>query len=143
VLVATLPGGFTFDPARVTTYCQAKLTSAGLLPVIGFTGSPSASTGDFAITLSNALPNKVGLYFHGAVATAPFQSFYGGKLCVQPPTQRGPAIQTDANGFASSPFVVTPAMVGTDRAIQWWFRDPADANTVGLSRGLRVLGFYP
>ncbi|MFM7298768.1 MAG: hypothetical protein ACKO4Q_16305, partial [Planctomycetota bacterium] len=143
VLTATLPSAFTFDPARISLYCQAKLTSAGTLPVIGFTGSPSLSTGDFAITLSNALPNKSGLYFHGAVATPPFQSFNGGKLCVQPPTLRGPVIETDASGFASSPFVVTPAMVGTDRAIQWWFRDPADPNTVGLSRGLKVIGFYP
>jgi hypothetical protein len=39
--------------------------------------------------------------------------------------------------------LVSPAMVGTNRYIQWWFRDPADPFTVGLSGGLRVLGFYP
>jgi hypothetical protein len=143
VLIATLPNGFTFDPPRVTTYCQAKLTSAGTLPVIGFTGSPSLSTGDFAITLSNALPNKTAVYFYGGVEVPPFTSFYGGKLCVDSPFTRGPRIDTDATGFVSCPLVVTPALVGSNIAIQWWFRDPADPFTVGLSRGLKVEGFYP
>jgi hypothetical protein len=142
VLVATLQGGFTFDAARVTNYCQAKLTSAGTLPVIGFSGSPSLSTGDFAITLSNALPNKYGLFFFG---TSPSNiPFYGGKLCVSSGgLQRGPTVLTNANSFVSCPFPVTPALVGTNRYIQWWFRDPADPFSVGLSGGLRVLGFYP
>jgi hypothetical protein len=142
VLVATLTSGFTFDAARVTNFCQAKLTSAGTLPVIGFSGSPSLSTGDFAITLSNALPDKYCLYFFGEspLTNTPF---YGGKLCVAGNIKRGPTVLTNANSFVSCPFPVTPALVGQNRYFQWWFRDPADPFSVGLTGGLRVLGFYP
>jgi hypothetical protein len=142
VLTSTLTGAFTFNPPIVSNYCQSKLTSASTLPVIGFTGSPSASTGDFAITLSNALPNKNCLYFSNF--TPSNLSFNGGKLCVSSSgILRGPTSSTDANSFASVPFPVTPATIGTNRYFQWWFRDPADPFTVGLSGGLRVLGFYP
>ncbi len=142
VLVATLTSGFTFDAARVTNFCQAKLTSAGTLPVIGFSGSPSLSTGDFAITLSNALPDKYCLYFFGEspLTNTPF---YGGKLCVAGNIKRGPTVLTNASSFVSCPFPVTPALVGQNRYFQWWFRDPADPFSVGLTGGLRVLGFYP
>ncbi len=142
VLTSTLSGAFTFNAPIVSNYCQSKLTSASTLPIIGFTGSPSASTGDFAITLSNALPNKNCLYFYGA--TPSNVSFYGGKLCVSTGgIQRGPTTSTNSASAVSVPMLVSPAMVGTNRYIQWWFRDPADPFTVGLSGGLRVLGFYP
>ena len=142
VLTSTLTGAFTFNAPIVSNYCQSKLTSASTLPVIGFTGSPSTSTGDFAITLSNALPNKNCLYFSNF--TPSNLSFNGGKLCVSSSgILRGPTSSTDANSFASVAFPVTPATIGTNRYFQWWFRDPADPFTVGLSGGLRVLGFYP
>jgi hypothetical protein len=142
VLVATIPAAFTFDPPRVQNYCQSKVTSAGTTPLIGFTGSPSASTGDFAITLSNALPDKYCLYFSNSTPTN--LPFNGGKLCVSSSgIQRGPTVQTTSGSTATCPFPVTPALIGQNRYFQWWFRDPADPFTVGLSGGLRVLGFYP
>ena len=141
LLVATRPAAFSFDPPRVTTYCQPKVTTAGTTPVIGFSGSPSVSTDNFALTLANALPDKYCLYFYGtSFSNVPF---YGGKLCVATNVMRGPTVQTNGQSFATCPFDVTPALVGQNRYFQWWFRDPADPFSVGLSGGLRVLGFYP
>jgi hypothetical protein len=117
------------------------VTTAGTIPVIGFSGSPSVSTDDFELTLSNALPDKYCLYFYGtSFSSVPF---YGGKLCVATNVMRGPTVQTNSQSFATCPFEVTPALVGQNRYFQWWFRDPADPFSVGLSGGLRVLGFYP
>ena len=140
-LQAMIPNAFTFEPPRVSTYCQAKLSSAGTLPVIGFLGSPSVATDNFTLTLSNALPDKYCLYFFGnAQSNTPF---YGGKLCVSAFVQRGPTVQTNGQSYATCAFDVTPALVGQNRYFQWWYRDPADPFSVGLSGGLRVIGFYP
>jgi hypothetical protein len=140
-LQAALDNAFTFEPPRVSTYCQAKLSSAGTLPVVGFLGSPSVATDNFTLTLSDALPDKYCLYFFGnAQSNTPF---YGGKLCVSAFVQRGPTVQTNSQSYATCAFDVTPALVGQNRYFQWWYRDPADPFSVGLSGGLRVIGFYP
>jgi hypothetical protein len=145
VLTSTLAGAFTFNAPIVSNYCQSKLTSIGTLPVIGFTGSPSLSTNDFTITLSNAVPNKLGLYFYGTWNPPPYSFFNGGKLCVSSPFLRSPVVQIDAAGFASCPFPVTPAMLQNTQpiGIEWWFRDPDASFTCGLSGGLKVQNFYP
>jgi hypothetical protein len=51
---------------------------------------------------------------------------------------RGPQTTTSPTGTASYPVNITPAMVGTTLYYQWWMRDPADPQTVGLSDGLQV-----
>ena len=138
VFNAVLPAAYSFDAARVIGYCTAKLTGQGTLPVIGFSGSPSVTTGDFAITLSNALPNKTAQYFYGtAQSTIPL---FGGTFCVGGSVVRGPLSSTNAGSFASVPFVVQASLVGAKRYFQWWFRDPLDPAGAGrgLSDGLEV-----
>jgi hypothetical protein len=136
VFHAVLPAAYSFDAPRVIGYCTAKLTGQGTLPVIGFSGSPSVTTGDFAITLSNALPNKTAQYFYGP-ATSNFP-IYGGTLCVGGSVIRGPMSATNAQSAASVPFAVTGLLVGQKRYIQWWFRDPLDPFGRGFSAGLEV-----
>jgi hypothetical protein len=133
VFNAVLPAGFSFDAARIIRYCTAKLTGQGTLPVIGWTGSPSVTTGDLAITLSNALPNKTAQYFYGNSSNN-FAPFFGGTLCVAVNVTRGPMSATNATSSVSVPFPVIPSLVGTKRYFQWWFRDPLDP--AGFGRGL-------
>jgi len=98
----------------------------------------SLSGPGFAVTLSEALPNKNGILFYGtAQGATPFQ---GGTLCVQPPVVRSPALTTNASGFTSNAITIDAAMIASTRYYQWWFRDPQDAQTTGLSNAL-VVGF--
>lgn len=136
VFTATLANAFTFDAPRIVPYCTAKMTSHGTLPVIGFSGSPSASVNNFAITLSNALPNKTAQFFHGS--TSSNFPLFGGTLCVGGSVVRAPMTRTNASSFASAPFNVAGTLVGTTRYFQWWFRDGGDAFGRGLSAGLQV-----
>jgi hypothetical protein len=136
VFNAVLPAGFSFDAPRIVGYCTPKTTSQGTVPLIGFTGSPSVTTDDFRITLSNALPNKTAQYFYGP-ATSNFP-IYGGTLCVGGSVIRGPMSATNAQSAASVPFAVTGLLVGQKRYIQWWFRDPLDPFGRGFSAGLEV-----
>jgi hypothetical protein len=138
VFNAVLPSGYAFDAARVIGYCTAKLTGQGTLPVIGFSGSPSVTTGDFAITLSNALPNKTAQYFYGT--TASNFPLFGGFLCAGGGVVRGPLTSTNASSAAATPFPVLAPLVGSKRYFQWWFRDPLDpaGSGRGLSAGLEV-----
>lgn len=119
-----------------TSYCVGKVTSAFTLPTIGFTGSPSLSAANLVVTLSGAIPTTNSTVFWGAQpATTPFN---GGTLCIAPPLFRGPVTLTSGAGGASFAVTILPAMVGTDRRFQWWFRDPADPFQVGLSNALTV-----
>jgi hypothetical protein len=118
------------------TYCTAKITSAFTVPVIGYTGLPSLSGSGFTVTLSQALPNKNGILFYGMAQTAvPFQ---GGTMCTQTPVVRSPVLTTSAVGFASLAITIDPSMTTTTRYYQWWFRDPQDQQTTGLSDALAV-----
>ena len=138
VFVASLAAAYSFDAPRVVPYCVAKVTGQGTIPFVGFEGSPSVSTGDFRVTLSNALPNKTAQYFYGtAQSTIPL---FGGTFCVGGSVVRGPLSSTNAGSFASVPFVVQASLVGAKRYFQWWFRDPLDPAGAGrgLSDGLEV-----
>ncbi len=118
------------------TYCTAKITSAFTLPTIAFTGSASLSAANLVVTLSGAIPSTNGTVFWGAQqASTPL---FGGTLCIAPPITRGPLTLTTAGGAASFGVTILPSMVGTTRQFQWWFRDPADPFTVGLSDALSV-----
>ena len=117
-------------------YCTNKITSQLTEPTIGSTGNPTLAANDFSVTLSSALPNKQAVCFWG---TAPAASpFHGGVLCVHQPVHRLAATQTNASSAASIAIPIDASMPGTQRRYQWWFRDPADADTIGLSGGLLV-----
>jgi hypothetical protein len=120
-------------------YGTAKTTSSGQTPSMGWRGIPSAAENDFDVTVSNAEPNKSGIFFYGSgQKSAPF---YGGLKLVQPPVVRTPVITTDASGAAVLPVSIDPIMVGEQRNYQFWFRDPAhpDGTNVGLSDAVEVV----
>ena len=119
---------------QVTTYCTAKTTSQGGTPFIGSLNNPSQSAGNWALTLTNAVPNQtaVAIRSTGQAAT-PFQ---GGTLCVQVPVVRSPAFTTDQFGFATYPVILSAPMVGQTFHYQWWFRDVGAASGTGLSNAL-------
>jgi len=144
-------------PAALT-YCTAKSNALGCIPVIGSSGSPSASSGSgFIVSATQVRNNKNGLLFYGVNGRSalPFQ---GGFLCVATPVKRTgstnsggtPAPANDCTGvyaidmnlFAVSPGPPLPLpalqVPGTLVNCQWWGRDPGfpAPNNTTLSDGL-------
>ncbi|HVS11597.1 MAG TPA: hypothetical protein VMS76_17135, partial [Planctomycetota bacterium] len=127
----------TSCPTR-TIYCTAKTNSAGCVPSIATSGTPSASAGSgFTISTTNVLDNKFGLYFYSKTGpnNAPFQ---GGILCAASPLVRTPVqnsggtppcggtYQIDFNAYVASG--VDPALVAGQQVwVQTWARDPGFA----------------
>ena len=139
--------GTTGCTGSVSTFCTAKVNSAGCTPSIGSTGVPSASAGSgFLVTTTNELDNKFGLYFYSKTG-ANNSVFQGGFLCGQPPLTRT-SVQNSGgtppcNGMYSIDFnayVATgadPALVAGQQVwLQTWSRDPASPSTTNLSDAL-------
>ena len=126
-----------------SAYCQGKISSNGLEPVLDVLGTPSVSQSPAIVRASSALPNKVGLVLYGKTGSATLP-FMGGTLCVAPPLTRLPPHLFDAFGSTTYAIDVQPAMAGTTRWYQLWQRDPQhpDGTGVTLSRALS-LSFCP
>jgi hypothetical protein len=129
-----------FGPCETpTSYCTAKLNTAGQLPFLTASGPPSLGSNNFSVVLNNALPNKLGVgFFSDNPDSTPFA---GGTRCVLPPLFRGGTFTTDALGVGILPHAITLPMVGTDRYFQLMSRDPTipDGTGLSLSDGLRVV----
>jgi hypothetical protein len=136
-----------YDGCGVSSiYCNAKTNSAGCVPAVAASGTPSASAGSgFTVDTGNVLDNVFGLYFYSksGASNAPFQ---GGTLCAQPPLVRtmlqnsggtppcGGAFQIDFNAYVASG--KDPALVAGQQVwLQTWSRDPgfAPPNNASLS----------
>ncbi len=134
-------------PLEASSYCTAKVNSQGCTPAIGFSGTPSASSGaGFHVSATNIVPNKNGLLFYsisGPAAT----SFQGGFLCMNSPIKRT-AVQVsggsaacsgsfdiDFNAYIASGVDAT-LIGGAHVWAQYWSRDPASASTTNLTNAL-------
>jgi hypothetical protein len=119
-------------------YGQAKLTSLGTSPLLGWTGTASLSSNDLTLTVSGAVPGQVALVLHGAERGS--LPFFGGELLVSVPFVRLSPFALDAAGSGQQSFPVEASLLGTSRCFQTWFRDPAhpDGTGVGLSSALEV-----
>lgn len=134
----------------ITTYCTAKTNSLGCVPSIGSTGIPTGSgAGPFEIDVTQVLNNKTILLFYGyQQASAPF---FGGTRCIAVPLIRtglsdtgGNATGNDCSGVGAFDFealilsgVDTSLAPGISPVTQFYYRDPADPFTVGLSNALQ------
>ncbi|MCC7011202.1 MAG: hypothetical protein IT454_01460 [Planctomycetes bacterium] len=133
-------------PAHVATYCTAKMNSQFCVPAIGANGWPATTPGQpFLITCSQVLAQKNGILFYGFQPNA--GSYQGGTLCVKSPVRRtatqssgGSSPCSGVFGYdmnariqsGSDPLLV----VGQSVYCQYWYRDPQDPFTTGLSNAL-------
>jgi hypothetical protein len=147
-------GGWNLDELALVElgpgYCTAKTNSLGCAAAIGWTGTPSATSGaPFLVSASQALNQRSGLLFYGfAPAALPFQ---GGTKCVVHPLRRtalqdsggnpGPPDCSGVFAFdlnARTASGVDPALVaGADVFAQWWYRDGGDPFGTALSDALQ------
>jgi hypothetical protein len=147
VCVSTLgPVGCQGD---VTVYCTSKMTSNFCVPVIAADGIPSASAAlPFDITASSVMNQKNGMLFYGYATHS--GAFQGGILCAQSPLRRTPlqptngsASGSDCTGTMTYDFNAriqsgadTTLVSGQFVAAQYYFRDPGDPFTTGLTNAV-------
>jgi hypothetical protein len=94
------------------------------------------ATGDLTVSLMFGDPSQAAILASSSgQANTPF---FGGTLYLAAPITRGQVIFLGSFGDADVSIPVDASMVGTTRFYQYWFRDPADAQGVGLSEGLQV-----
>jgi photosystem II stability/assembly factor-like uncharacterized protein len=134
-------------PPPIGTYCTPKVSSGLCIPAMGWSGTPSASSAQpFDVTATQILANKSGLLFYGS---QPHNgAFQGGTLCVKSPTVRTALQNSGGSATCSGAYSydfnariqsgVDPNLsVGVVVYSQYWYRDPQDSYTTGLSDGLQ------
>lgn len=141
---------FRLNPPTPWVYCTAKVASAGCVPAIGWSGTPSVgSAGAFNITATQVVSQKPGILIYGKLYNA--APFLGGTLCIGSPVQRttlqlsgGSPSGTDCTGNYAFDFNAhidsgdDPTLVaGTWVWSQYWYRDPLGSAGTGLSNALR------
>ncbi len=147
ISVVTVGGGGLCTP--VINYCTGKINSQLCVPTMTFTGVPSAGEAvPFNVSAVNVLNQKSSILFYGfGPIAAPFQ---GGTLCVQTPVRRTPLVNSGgtagADNCTGAPVFNFNTVIqgggdpllgaGAQVWAQWYYRDAADVNGVGLSDGL-------
>ena len=141
-------GAFFHDPTYypvVQNFCTAKTSAAGCVPAIALSGVPSLGA-SFAITASGVDVGRFGV----AVLSMSSDSipFFGGELCLGAPYIRGPVVTSGAGaGPCDGQFSTSLDMSflgpvgfqpGDDLYAQYWYRDPAAVQPVGLSDGIWI-----
>lgn len=136
----TIAAWYLAAPAPAA-YGIGKVTSISTLPTVGWSGTPSLATNDFAFTYTGALPMKSGIAFFGSsAADAPYLAGTA-RRWVSNPLTRLHIHQLDGSGGSSWSIPITAPMVGTTRCYQGLARDPAHPDGTGLvtTNGLRVV----
>lgn len=118
---------------------SGKLNSLGRTPILSINGAPSAANPSFALRVTRAVPNRLGVlaWSHSLIAL-PYQ---GGVRYIGLPVMRVPGIVAlDAFGAAAIPLSIAPAMIGETRIYQLWHRDPqhADGTGAGLTNAVKL-----
>jgi hypothetical protein len=113
---------------------------------MGFSGAPSTSLATpFFITASEVIPQKSGVLFYGYLPHA--ANFQGGTLCVRAPLTRTALQNSGGAGNCGGSFsydMNARIQSSSDAALvsgatvycQYWYRDPPDPWTTGLSDAL-------
>ncbi len=125
---STLVDLFANTCADPIAYGVAKTLSNGRKPGLSWSGMPSVSGLGFALVVRNALPGSFGKLRSSPIsASVPFQ---GGTLLLAGPITNVADFQLDSTGQALIPIVLSPALIGTTRNYQAFFRDrPAVAGS--------------
>ncbi len=143
---------YSLFAAFPSVYCTAKVNSLGCTPAMGWSGSPSASSGSpFVLTCSNVLNQRTGLLTYSySPASTPFQ---GGVLCIGTPFSRTPTLGSggsptgsDCSGTYAFDFNIRiqsgidPALsAGAEVFTQYRARDPQASFSTSLSNAVRFL----
>jgi V8-like Glu-specific endopeptidase len=144
------PKGVCIPVASSSTYCTAKLNSAGCLPTISSAGSPTTTggAGTFSINSSAQLSGQNGLLLYGTLPAA--TPFAGGVLCVGGTLVRTAAQNSGGTVGCTGSFTfdmgawiasgIDPSLeCGAIVYTQYWARDTGflPPNNASLTQGLK------
>jgi hypothetical protein len=126
-------------------YCTALINSTGKTASMGYTGSTSLTLNDLKLTVTDGIPNQIGIFFMGSFQTQ--VPFGDGHLCITGNIQRlMPPVFMDAAGAGSftadftdptSPLSMVQPL--SEWNLQFWYRDPQPiGNQFNLSDALHV-----
>jgi len=145
------PGGrvtvWSSCPVPTHSYCVAAPNSQTFGALISSSGTTSVSQNNLTLTVTDATANAPGLFFYGTNAIqAPFGNGWrcvGGSIVRVPPVQHADALGavTRTLDLTQFPFTTSavPAVPGTIRYFQYWYRDVAAGGaSFNLSNGLAV-----
>jgi len=117
-------------------YGLGKRSSNGSVPVLGFTGSPSLSTGGMTLTISNGMPNKLAVALCSrSMASTPFA---GATRLIGDPSWNAGATMLGPTGSGTIPVPPATSIGSSLRNYQIVMRDPAGSFGIGLSNALHV-----
>jgi len=120
------------------SYGPGKLNTLGIAATLYGYGAASGTTGGFQVQLAGARANQSAiLASSGSYGSA---ALFGGVRLIGSPFTRDALWTIDANGEAYHAPSFTPAMVGSSRYYQAFYRDIGnpDGTGVALSRALRI-----
>jgi hypothetical protein len=136
----------------VIAYCTGDTSANGCAPSMSGVGVPSASAATpFSIRVQQLDGQRSGLVFYGVNGPAALP-FGTGVLCVAPPTQRTPTLNSGGSSGAcdgellldwNAYLVASPGALGTPFQAgdlvwsQTWWRDPAATSGTRLSKALQ------
>lgn len=121
------------------SYCVTTPNSVGAGALMGFSGSPSVTNVNFALTASNAPPLKSGLFFYGLqqvqVPSCTATRCVGGTFVVRLPTLVTSAAGTASHtlDFAAPPFAAAQILAHSRWNFQFWYRDPQGPTPCGTN----------
>jgi len=135
------------------TYCTGKVNSANCVPSVGWTGTPTLTSGadNFHVRCTNVINQRSGIFFWSTgSASAPF---LGGTLCAAQPVVRT-AVQSSGGNpsgvdctsgaydffFGQTYCANNNIQLGQDYYGQFWMRDPQNLDGTGaaLSNGINM-----
>lgn len=135
-------GAHPWDAGHVpkpVVYCTPKLNSAGQLPRIGWTGTPTLTgPDDFVLNATDVVAGEYGFLL---LSYAPNDlPYFGGTLCIAPPFLSSPLLTTNGGQMSfhlSHAFLFANAIeLGVPVFAQFWYRDPGYPDLVGLTDAL-------
>jgi hypothetical protein len=118
-------------------YGLGKVGSNGQRAELAWNGTPSVSSNDFEVVLSNALAGRKGELIVGRQsASLPFN---GGTLLVKEPTVLSKfTVEADGTAVVHVPLAGRPGLVGKELYFQVLFSDPQSGADYSMSDGLHI-----
>ncbi|MBK8100229.1 MAG: hypothetical protein IPK26_24260 [Planctomycetes bacterium] len=135
----TTPDAGAYELSGFAVYGTGCAGTGGAVPAMGSSGTVALGSNNFAITLSNGLPNALAVLLGGGSRTQstfgalPFA--LGGNCFLNASPDATNVVFTDPNGAAPAPLNIpnNPGLLGNSIFFQWAVLDPGSGSAYGIA----------